>query len=150
MLTRHLMDCRSKYFLYPFLTVALIVVLSGCISYRYNRYIYGLPIQDPGEQFPLIQTSIGDVLANLGAPDYVYSLDNKDMLVYRRSLLQENSLSVGIPVVEVTTGGSFDLSASGALTRSDVLTFFFNSDGLLIDMIFEKGTDAPYLETLFP
>jgi hypothetical protein len=126
------------------------VVLSGCISYQYDRYIYGVPIQDPGDQFPLIQTTISDVLANLGAPDYIHSLDNKDMLVYRRSLLQENSLSVGIPVVEVTSGGNIDLSASGALIRSDVLTFFFNSDGLLIDMVFEKGTDAPYLETLFP
>jgi len=144
------MDCHFRYCLRLPLIIVLILALSGCISYQYDRYIYGVPIQDPGDQYPLNHATIGDVLANLGAPDYVHSLDNKDMLVYRRSLLQENSLSVGIPVVDVATGGSVDLSASGALIRSDVLTFFFNSEGILVDVVFEKGTDAPYLETLFP
>jgi len=144
------MACRFKFYFSLILIAGLLPGLSSCISYQYERYIYGLPIQAPGDQYPLIQTTIADVLANLGAPDYVFSLDNKDLLVYRHTLLQENSLSVGIPVVDVATAGSIDISASGALTRSDVLTFFFNSDGILVDVVFEKGTDAPYLETLFP
>jgi len=144
------MACRFKLCPSLLLIAGLIIGLSGCISYQYDRYIYGLPIQDPGDQFPLIQTTIGDVLAKMGAPDHIVSLDNKDLLVYRRSLLQENSISVAIPIVDIATAGSVDMSASGALTRSDVLTFFFNSDGMLVDVVFEKGTEAPYLETLLP
>ncbi len=144
------MACRFKYRFTLLLAVALILGLSGCISYQYQRYTYGVPIEDPGDQYPLNLTTIGDVLIKLGAPDYVFSLDNKDLLVYRRSLLQENSLSVGIPIVDVATGGSLDLSASGALTRRDMLTFFFDSGGTLVDVVFEKGTDQPYLRTLFP
>ena len=144
------MVCPFKNCIASLLAAALTLGLSGCISYQYQRYTYGVPIADPGDQYMLNRTTIGDVLGKLGAPDYIYSLDNKDLLVYRRSLLQENSFSVGIPVVEVATGGSIDFSASGALTRSDVLTFFFNSDGILVDFVFEKGTDAPYLETLLP
>ena len=144
------MTCHFKFCFSLVLMAGLILGSFGCISYQYERYIQGVPINDPGDQYPLIQTTIGDVLANLGAPDFVFSLDNKDLLIYRRSLLQENSLSVGIPIVDVATGGSIDISASGALTRSDVLTFFFSPDGLLVDMVFEKGTDAPYFKTLFP
>ena len=144
------MACRFKFYFSLLLIAGLIPGLCGCISYQYNRYIYGLPIQAPGDQYPLLQTTMADVLANLGAPDYIFSLDIKDLFVYRHALLQENSLSVGIPVVDVATGGSIDMSASGALTRSDFLTFFFNPDGILVNLVFEKGTDAPYLETLFP
>jgi len=144
------MVCHFKLYLSLLLISGLIPGLSGCISYQYDRYTYGVPIEDPADQYALNHTSIGDVLSKLGAPDYIYSLDNKDLFVYRRSLLQENSLSVGIPVLDVATGGSIDLSASGALTRSDVLTFFFSSDGILVDFVFEKGTDAPYFKTLLP
>ncbi len=144
------MVCHSKICPGLFLIAVLILGLSGCISYQYERYTYGVPIQDPGDQYPLMETTISDVLVKLGAPDQVFSLDNKDLLVYRRSLLQENSLSVGFPVLDIATGGSIDVSASGGLTRSDVLTFFFNTDGLLVDVVFEKGTEAPYLKTLFP
>ena len=142
------MVCRFKPRAFLLLAACWLMGLSGCISYQYERTIYGVPIADPGDQYPLIQTTIGDVLSKMGAPDHVVALDGKDLLIYRRSLLQENSLSVGIPVVDLATGGSVDVSASGGLTRSDVLAFFFNSQGLLVDVVFEKGTDRPYLDTL--
>jgi len=128
----------------------LIGMLSGCISYEYSRQIVGVNIEDPGDNYPLGTTTIADVLATLGAPDDVFSLDNKDLLVYQRSLLQESGLSIGIPIFDVATGGGIDISASGTLTRYDVLSFFFDTQGMLEDVIFEKGTDRPYLKTLFP
>jgi hypothetical protein len=128
----------------------LLVCLSGCLSYQYERRIEGTEIKDPGDAYPLGKTTIGDVLSQLGAPQEVHSLDNSDVLVYQRSLYQESGLSLGIPVLEVVAGGSIDISASGALTRYDTLTFWFNSQGILDDIVFEKASDRPYLKTLFP
>jgi hypothetical protein len=144
------MDCRFNHRVTALLlTFCLFLGLSGCLSYEYTRRIDGVEIEAPGDQYSVGKTTIGDVLQNLGAPDDVFSLDNKDLLVYRRSVLQQNRLSIGIPVFDVATGGSIDMSASGALTRYDVLSFFFNPQGLLEDLVFEKGTDRPYFKTLF-
>ena len=144
------MGCRFNHRVRVLLlTICLFFGLSGCLSYEYTRRIDGIEIEDPGDHYSVGTTTIGDVLRNLGAPDDVFSLDNKDLLVYRRSVLQGNRLSIGIPVFDVATGGSIDMSASGALTRYDVLSFFFNPQGLLEDLVFEKGTDRPFFKTLF-
>jgi hypothetical protein len=127
-----------------------LICLSGCLSYQYERRVEGVEIADPGDAYPLGKTTIGDVLLLLGAPQAVHSLDDSDLLVYQRSLYQESGLSLGIPVFDVIAGGSVDISASGALTRYDTLTFWFNSQGTLEDVVFEKASDRPYLKTLFP
>ena len=127
-----------------------LVCLSGCLSYQYERRVEGTEINDPGDAYPLGKTTIGDVLSRLGAPQEVHSLDNSDLLVYQRSLYQESGLSLGIPVLDVVAGGRIDISASGALTRYDTLTFWFNSQGTLEDIVFEKASLRPYFRTLFP
>lgn len=129
---------------------SVLLSISGCLSYQYERRVEGIEIKDPGDAYTIGETSIGDILSSLGAPDEVYSLDNTDLLVYRRSLLQESGLSLGVPVIDVATGGSIHISATGALTRHDTLTFWFNPQGTLEDIVFEKASSRPYLKTLFP
>jgi len=128
---------------------SVIMSLSGCLSYQYERRVEGLEIDDPADAYPIGETTLSDVLLSLGAPDEVYSLDNTDLLVYQRSLIQESGLSLGIPVLDVAVGGSIDISATGALTRYDTLILWFNPQGTLEDIVFEKASSKPYLKTLF-
>jgi hypothetical protein len=130
--------------------VGILVCLSGCLSYQFERRIDGVEINDPGDAYSLSETTIGDVLSSLGAPDEIYSLDNTDLLVYERSISQKNKFSLGVPVLDMAAGGSINTSASGALKRYDILAFFFNSQGILENIVFEKGSSRPYLKTLFP
>ena len=144
------MVCRFNYCLAILAVVCSVVLsLSGCLSYQYERRVEGIEINDPADAYPLGKTTLNEVLLSLGAPDEVYSLDNTDLLVYQRSLLQESGLSLGIPVLDLAMGGSVDISATGALTRYDTLIFWFNSQGTLEDIVFEKSSSRPYLKTLF-
>jgi hypothetical protein len=127
----------------------LLLGLSGCLSYQYERRVEGIEVEDPGAAYPLEKTTIKDVLSSLGAPDEVLSLDNTDLLIYRRSLLQESGLSLGVPVLDVAAGMSAELSARGALARHDTLIFWFSPQGRLQDMVFDKASDKSYLRTLF-
>jgi len=144
------MGCRfNRRFAMIALVVSILLSLSGCLSYQYERRVEGIEITDPGGDYLLGLTTIGDVLSSLGAPDGVHSLDNTDLLIYRRSLFQESGFSLGIPLFEVTTGGRVEISATGGLARYDTLTFWFNSQGTLQDIVFEKASDRSYLKTLF-
>ena len=128
---------------------SILFSLSGCLSYQYERRVEGIEIKDPGEAYPLGETTIDDVLSTLGAPHEVHSLDNTELLVYQRSLFQENGLSLGIPVLDVAAGLGVEISATGAETRYDTLTFWFNPQGTLQDIVFEKASGRSYLKTLF-
>jgi hypothetical protein len=129
---------------------SVILSLSGCLSYQYERRVEGIEISDSAaDAYPLGKTTLSEVLLSLGAPDEVYSLNNSDLLVYQRSLIQESGLSLGVPILNVTMGGSIDISATGALTRYDTLIFWFNPQGMLEDIVFEKASSRPYLKTLF-
>ena len=150
MQTRLNMGCRfNHFFAVPALIGGILLGLSGCLSYQYERRVEGNEIKAPGDAFLPGKTTIADVLYSLGAPDGVHSLDQTDLLVYRRSLYQESGLSLGIPVFEVAVGGAAEISARGGLTRYDTLTFWFNSQGILLDVVFEKASDRSYLKTLF-
>jgi hypothetical protein len=130
------------------LVIGLFVLPVGCLSYRYTRQINGVEINDPGDAFIAGQTTLGEVLSILGAPDDIVSLERKDLLIYERSLSLENRFSLGIPVFDVIFGGSVDVAASGELTRYDTLAFFFKPDGTLEHVVFDKGSSSPYLKTL--
>ncbi len=144
------MGCRfNQRFAMLVLVGSILLSFSGCLSYRYERRVAGIEINDPGDAYPLGKTTIGNVLSSLGAPDEVHSLDNTDLLVYRRSLFQENGLSLGIPMLDMSVGGGVEISATGAVTRYDTLTFWFNSQGALQDIVFEKASGRSYLKTLF-
>jgi hypothetical protein len=144
------MVCRFNYRLVALVLVGSVILsISGCLSYQYERRVEGIEINDPIDAYPLGKTTLSEVLLSLGAPDEVYSLDNTDLLVYQRSLIQESGLSLGIPVLDVAMGGSINISATGALTRYDNLILWFNPQGTLEDMVFEKASSRPYLKTLF-
>ncbi|MFC1876387.1 hypothetical protein ACFL2E_03835 [Thermodesulfobacteriota bacterium] len=128
---------------------SILLSLSGCLSYQYERRVEGVEIKDPGDAYPLCETTIGDVLSSLGAPDEVHSLDSTDLLIYRRALFQESGLSLGVPLFDVAVGGSVEFSAMGGLARYDTLTFWFNPQGTLQELVFEKVSDRSYLKTLF-
>ena len=64
-------------------------------------------------------------------------------------LYQESGLSLGVPVLDVAVGGGVEISAAGGLARYDTLTFWFNPQGTLQDIVFEKASDRSYLKTLF-
>ncbi|MBW1864500.1 MAG: hypothetical protein JRI64_02420 [Deltaproteobacteria bacterium] len=128
---------------------SILLSLSGCLSYRYERRVEGIEIKDPADAYPLGKTTIGNVLCRLGAPDEVHSLDNTDLLVYQRSLFQENGFSLGVPMLDMSAGGGVEISATGAVTRYDTLIFWFNSQGALQNIVFEKASGRSYLKTLF-
>ena len=150
MQTRLNMGCRfNRRFAMIALVVSILLSLSGCLSYQYERRVEGIEIKDPGGAYLVGLTTIGDVLSSLGAPDGVHSLDNTDLLIYRRSLFQESGFSIGVPMLDVAAGGSVEISATGGLARYDTLTFWFNPQGILQDIVFEKASDRSYLKTLF-
>jgi hypothetical protein len=144
------MDYHFKHcFAVLALVGSILLSFSGCLSYRYERRVEGMEIKDPGDVYLSGKTTIGDVLSSLGAPDEVHSLDNTDLLVYRYALFQESGLSLAIPVLDVAVGGGVEISASGGLARYDTLTFWFNPQGTLQNIVFEKASDKSYLKTLF-
>jgi len=144
------MGCRFNHRFTLIVAISgILVCLSGCLSYKYERRVEGIEVNDPADTFSLSKTNIGDVLLSLGAPDEVYSLDNTDLLVYQRSIIQESGLSLGVPVLDVAVGGSIRLSVTDALIRYDTLIFWFNPQGTLEDIVFEKTSSRPYLKTLF-
>jgi hypothetical protein len=144
------MGCRSNgYFAALLLVGSIFLNLSGCLSYQYQRRVEGIAIKEPVDAFLSGETTIGDVLFSLGAPDRIHSLDNTDLLIYQRSLYQESGLSLGIPIFEIAFGGAAEISASGGLARYDTLTFWFNSKGTLQDVVYEKASDRSYFKTLF-
>lgn len=144
------MDFLFKKYTGFFLTcLCVALLLNGCLTYRIIRQIEGTEVLDPGDGFTVGVSTMAEVLTILGAPDEVLSVENKDLLIYERSLLYENRFSLGIPVLDVAAGGSFDVSAYGSLTRYDTLAFFFTPQGVLDQLVFEKNSREPYLRTLF-
>ena len=123
-------------------------LLSACISYRFVRAVQGDEVVPPGDTFELGKTSLGEVLSTLGAPDKVAELEGKDLLLYERAVLQDSRLSLSIPLLDIS-GASVDLSGYGTLVRYDRLWLLFTPDSILRQMMFEKGSSHPYLETLF-
>lgn len=120
----------------------------GCMSFRVLRTVEGRDIVCPEGTFQAGKTTMTDVLSLLGAPDKLTELEGKNMLVYEKMVNHQNTLSIGVPIYDIR-GPSLDLSAYGTLVRYDTLALFFTPDGILQDMVFEKGSSRPYLQTLF-
>jgi hypothetical protein len=143
------MDCRSKIFTVFSLLLAGFF-LSGCITYQIARYVEGDEVVLPDDRLQVGKTTLGEVLALLGAPDNVGKAGLEDLLVYERALLYRNRIKVGIPIpLGSLIRTSFDASAYGTLVRYDSLALFFNSEGILSHKIFTKGSSHPYFKTLF-
>jgi hypothetical protein len=146
---KHHMDFRFKIIriLIPLLISGIFI--SGCISFEMVKGIEGSPVTPPGDTIHVGKTTLETVLLLLGAPDQLAEMEGKDLLVYEQALYRDNRISVGIPLGDIT-GPNIDLSAYGTLVRYDTLALFFSPDGILRDIVFEKGSDRSYMKTLFP
>jgi hypothetical protein len=144
------MDCRDKIFVALFLLFAGFL-LSGCITYQIARYVEGDDVVLPDDgRLQVGETTLGEVLALLGAPDNVTKVGPEDLLVYERALLYRNRIKVGIPIpLSSLMRTSFDASAYGTLVRYDSLALFFNSEGILSHKTSQQGSSHPYFKTLF-
>ena len=139
----------SPFRILSFLMYVFIVgnLLTGCVSYRLIRGTEGRPIPPVSEECQVGKTTLQEALETLGAPDQVAELEGKDVLIYRRSLLAQSGLSFGIPLADIWIS-SFDISAYGRLVRYDLLLLFFTPDGILTEIVIEKGSQHPYLKTI--
>jgi hypothetical protein len=144
------MGFRVKIFVIFFLLLAGLL-LNSCITYQIARYVEGDEVVLPDDdRLQVGKTTLGEVLALLGAPDNVAKAGMEDLLVYERALLYRNRIKLGIPIpLSSVIRTSFDASAYGTLVRYDSLALFFNSEGILSHKIFEKGSSYPYFKTLF-
>jgi hypothetical protein len=122
-------------------------LLTGCISYRFIKATEGRLVPPILEECQVGKTTLQEALETLGAPDQVVELEGKDVLIYQRSLFAESGLSFGIPLADILIN-SFDISGSGSLVRYDLLLLFFTPDGILREIIKEKGSHYPYLKTI--
>jgi hypothetical protein len=145
----HPMDFRFKTIpgLIPIVIAAIFV--SGCISFEMIKGIEGSPVTPPGDNLQVGKTTLEMVLLLRGAPDRLAEMEGKDLLIYEQALYRDNRISVGIPLGDIS-GPNIDLSAYGTLVRYDTLALFFSPDGILRDIVFEKGSVRPYMKTLFP
>ena len=141
------MGFRSSIFI---LVTVLVLghLVSGCVSFRCLRRVEGQVIVPPSKKLQLGRTTLEDALSLLGAPDNLLELKGKDLLIYERTVYRQNTFSLGIPVFDILWP-SVDLAAYGTLVRYDRLVLFFTPDGVLQNVVFEKGSNRPYMKALF-
>lgn len=132
------------FVMYPFIVVSLI---TGCVSYRVIKAVEGRSVPNIFEEFRVGRTTLQEALQTLGAPDQVAELEGKDVLIYQQSLLSNSGLSFGIPLADIW-GPSFNFSAYGELVRYDLVFLSFTPDGILSEIVSEKGSRYPYLKTI--
>lgn len=122
-------------------------LMTGCLSYRVIKAVEGRSVPDTSTEFRVGTTTLQEALQALGAPDQVVGLEGKDVLIYQKSVLENSGLSFGIPFSEIW-GPSFNFSAYGELVRYDLVVLSFTPDGILREMMSEKGSHYPYLKTV--
>ena len=141
------MVSRSKTFL---VLQVLIFCFSVCgCSYEILRATTGREVSPPSDKLTIGNSTLTEALSLLGAPDQVVEMEGQHLLIYERSVLHSNRLTIGIPVVPALRASS-RLSAYSGLVRYDSLALFFTSDGILSHLAFTKGSSYPFIKTLIP
>lgn len=145
------MACRFKRAVFGGVALlATALMAAGCVSYRLTKIEIGQPVEKAAaEQLKSGETTLTEALRLLGAPDRIIGLAGRNLLIYRRSLSYENSVSVSVPLTDFVVLDSAEVSAAGGLVRFDILALFFTPEGILEKAVLESGSEAPYLETLF-
>jgi hypothetical protein len=141
------MDFRISSFLVSII-VLVNVLLSGCVTYQFSKYVEGDEVVVPKEELVVGKTTLEEALSILGAPDKVARVGLENLLVYERALLYRNRLKVGIPLSEVIRL-NLSMAGYGTLVRYDSLALFFNTEDILTHKTFAEGSSHPYLRTLF-
>jgi len=139
----------SPFKIFPFVIYPFIVgsLITGCVSYRVIKAVEGRSVPNIFAEFRVGRTTLQEALQTLGAPDQVAELEGKDVLIYQQSLLSNSGLSFGIPLTDIW-GPGFDFSAYGELVRYDLVLLSFTPDGILREIVSEKGSRYPYLKTM--
>jgi hypothetical protein len=141
------MDFRISSFLVSII-VLVNVLLSGCVTYQFSKYVEGDEVVVPREELVVGKTTLEEALSILGAPDKVARVGLENLLVYERALLYRHRLKGGIPLSEVIRL-NLSMAAYGTLVRYDSLALFFNTEDILTHKTFAEGSSHPYLRTLF-
>ena len=139
----------SPFKIFPFVMYPFIVgsLITGCVSYRVIKAVEGRSVPNIFAEFQVGRTTLQEALQTLGAPDQVAELEGKDVLIYQQSLLFNSGLSFGIPLTDIW-GPGFDFSAYGELVRYNLVLLSFTPDGILREIVSEKGSRYPYLKTM--
>lgn len=140
----------SKRVIFSAALAMAVLFVAGCVSYRLTKVEVGRPAErDAAGQLESGQTTLTAALQLLGAPDRIIGLERRNLLVYRRSISYENSLTVSIPLTDFVVFNSTEFSAAGGLVRFDILALFFTPQGILEKAVLESGSEEPYFRTLF-
>ena len=121
-------------------------VLTGCPSFRIDRFNDGADVKPLPPSFAVGRTSLAEVLDAYGAPAEVINMKGHFALHYQRSFYRGGQLSVSIPLHDVIkVSPSFDMSAN--MQRYDAALFVFTPEGVLLEMAYAKGTAHPWWKT---
>ena len=123
-------------------------LLGGCISYQMVKGVEGDKFNLSDNALRVDETTLETALQILGAPDQLFYIEGKDVLLYQRVMFRQNRVSLGIPVFDIWNRG-VDLSAFGGLETYDTLALFFTPDKILRQFVVEKSADRPYFKTMF-
>ena len=123
-------------------------LISGCVSLQIDKINDGADIPPPPDEFKAGRTSLQEVLNCYGAPSEIVNMERHFALHYRRTLDRTGHISIGVPLTDFLKAGP-ELNARGTLLRHDTVVFVFTPEGLLEDMIYEKGTSHPLWGTFW-
>lgn len=119
----------------------------GCINFRMIKKVDGNDVPPLSDQLQVGVSELKQALEIYGAPSRLIELNGKNLLIYEKSVSRRNNISLGLPIADFS-GKSLDISAYGNLTQYDTLALFFTPDSILRDVVYEIGSDHPYLKTL--
>lgn len=126
------------------LSLLLILIVSGCVSIRFDRINKGAEVPMPAAELREGKTTLSEALARYGAPTDVVDLDGKFALMYKKSFYQGGQISLGIPLSDLFFQSSIKMEATGNLLRHDLLALFFTPDGILTETMYERGASHPF------
>jgi hypothetical protein len=141
-----LMECRFKRILWATTLLLLGQILCGCVSFRIEKVNAGADVQPLPQAFVVGKTTLTDVLASYGAPADIVDMKGHFALHYQRAFYRGGNLSLGIPLTDVLRV-SPTLHGTGNLQRYDSAVFVFTPEGVLSEMIYQKGTRHPLWNT---
>jgi hypothetical protein len=123
-------------------------VICGCASLQIDKVNDGADIPPPPNEFKVGKTSLQEVLNFYGAPSEIVSMEGHFTLHYKRTMDRAGHISIGVPFGDALKAGP-ELKTRGTLLRHDIVVFVFTPEGLLEDMIYEKGTSRPLWDTFW-
>lgn len=100
------------------------LLLAGCVTFKYERHLREEPVAPEAlAELEIGTSTIGDVLARLGAPLYVWEgVGGAVVLAYGSEDRREVGFSVSVPLFE-QTNASFDYDDVASRLEGYVLVF---------------------------